>query len=62
MSTMVDYPDEWDTEALTRDFEVESFFYDICFVTRRADGVKGSLTFHRDPERNTRIYSNWSAV
>jgi hypothetical protein len=58
---MIDYPDEWDTEALTRDFEVESFFYDICFVKRRADGVKGSLTFHRDPERNTRIYTNWSA-
>lgn len=62
MSTMIDYPDEWDTNALTRDFEVESFFYDICFVTRRSDGVKGSLTFHRDPDTNTRIYTNWSAT
>lgn len=62
MSTMAGYPDEWDTEALTRDFEVDSFFYNICFVTRKADGVKGSLTFYRDEVTNTRIYTNWSAT
>jgi len=39
----------WDTEELTRDFEVLGFLAPFVVVRRRSDGVKGSLEFQHDP-------------
>lgn len=45
----------WTTDQLVADFNVRSFFYGVVFVTRRSDGVQGSLTFVHDPS-GPRIY------
>jgi len=39
----------WDTEELKRDFEVHAFAAPFVLVTRKADGVKGALTFQHLP-------------
>lgn len=39
----------WDTEELTKDFEVLGFMAPFVVVRRRSDGVKGSLTFQHMP-------------
>jgi hypothetical protein len=45
----------WDTEALTRDFEVIGFAAPFVVVKRRSDGVRGSLEFTHRP----RVYFGW---
>jgi hypothetical protein len=46
----------WDTEALTREFEVLGFAAPYVVARRRSDGVKGSLEFTHRP----RVYFNWT--
>lgn len=45
----------WDTAELQRDFEVLGFASPFVVVTRRSDGVKGSLEFTHSP----RVYFNF---
>ena len=45
----------WNTEELTRDFEVLGFAAPLVVVRRRADGKKGSLCFTHSP----RFYFGW---
>jgi hypothetical protein len=45
----------WDTEALRRDFTVHGFAAPFVIVTRKADGVKGTLEFTHSP----RLYFNF---
>ena len=39
----------WDTEQLAADFEVNGFMAPFVIVTRKSDGVKGSLQFQHHP-------------
>ncbi len=39
----------WDTSQLGVDFEVLGFMAPFVVVRRKADGVKGSLTFQHNP-------------
>jgi hypothetical protein len=39
----------WDAEELRRDFEVLCFAAPVVIVTRRVDGVTGSLEFQHHP-------------
>lgn len=39
----------WDTEEMQRDFKALGFGAPLIVVQRRADGVKGSLTFQHEP-------------
>ena len=39
----------WDTEELARDFDVKGFMAPFVVVTRKADGVEGSLEFQHYP-------------
>ena len=39
----------WTSEELARDFRVDSFLAPFVFVTRRSDGVKGTLEFVHSP-------------
>jgi hypothetical protein len=41
--------ERWDTAALGRDFDVHGFMAPFVVVTRKADGVKGSLEFTHYP-------------
>lgn len=41
----------WDTESLQRDFVVHGFLAPFIAVTRKADGVKGSLEFTHSPRK-----------
>ena len=45
----------WNTEEVTQDFRVVSFFAPFVFVIRRSDGKHGSLTFQDMP----RFYYNF---
>ncbi len=45
----------WDTEELTKDFEVIGFMAPFVAVRRRSDGKKGSLMFQHEP----RMYFNF---
>ena len=45
----------WTTEDMSRDFTVQSFMAPFVFVTRRADGVRGTLEFTHSP----RFYFNF---
>ena len=45
----------WDTQELTRDYEVLGFSAPYVVVRRRADGVRGSLEFQHAP----RFYFNF---
>ena len=40
---------EWDTAALQADFTVDFFAAPFVLVTRKADGVKGTLRFKHSP-------------
>jgi hypothetical protein len=51
-----EYGQVWDTEQLTRDFEVIGFMAPLVGVRRRSDGVKGSLEFQHGPPR---LYFNF---
>jgi hypothetical protein len=39
----------WDTDELSRDFEVTGFMAPFVVVKRKSDGVVGSLTFRHSP-------------
>jgi hypothetical protein len=39
----------WDTEELSRDFEVTGFMAPFVVVKRKSDGVIGSLMFRHSP-------------
>jgi hypothetical protein len=39
----------WDTDQLTNDFDVKGFMAPVVVVTRKADGVVGSLYFQANP-------------
>jgi hypothetical protein len=54
---LAEYGQVWDTEQLTRDFEVIGFMAPLVVVRRRSDGVKGSLEFQHRP----RFYFNFAA-
>lgn len=43
------YGQVWDTEELTRDFEVIGFMAPFVAVRRKSDGRKGSLAFQHRP-------------
>lgn len=43
------YGEVWNTEELSRDFNVLGFMAPIIVVRRKADGVKGSLEFQHQP-------------
>lgn len=45
----------WDTQGVQRDFTINSFFAPFVTATRKADNVKGSLTFCHSP----RFYFNF---
>lgn len=47
----------WNTDELRADFEVIGFSYGVCSVRRRADGVKGFISFQHSP----RFYYGFSA-
>lgn len=40
---------EWTTEQLRDEFEVLSFLAPFVFVTRKSDGVRGTLRFTHYP-------------
>jgi hypothetical protein len=46
---------EWDTKQLQEDFVVHSFLAPIVRVTRKSDGVSGTLEFTHSP----RVYFNF---
>lgn len=50
------YGQVWDTRQLAFDFVVIGFAAPYIVVTRKADGVKGSLEFQNGPPR---LYFNW---
>ena len=39
----------WNTEELSRDFEVIGFMAPFCTVKRKSDGAKGSIMFQHRP-------------
>jgi hypothetical protein len=39
----------WDTQELQQDFSVQGFAAPFIVVTRKADGVRGSLLFQHRP-------------
>jgi hypothetical protein len=43
------YGPVWDTEELSRDFEVKAFMAPLVVVTRKADRAEGSLIFQGSP-------------
>jgi hypothetical protein len=49
--------ERWDTAALARDFIVHGFMAPFVVVTRKSDGVKGSMEFLHSP----RWYFNFVA-
>ena len=45
----------WTTEEMSRDFTVQSFLAPFVFVTRKADGARGTMEFTHSP----RFYFNF---
>jgi len=43
------YGQVWDTQELSRDFEVIGFMAPLVVVRRRSDGKKGSVEFQHSP-------------
>lgn len=48
----------WDTEGVSRDFEIIGFMAPFCVARRKADNVKGSLMFCHSP----RFYFNFQVA
>jgi len=46
----------WTTDQVRELFDVHSFLAPFCFVTRKSDGVRGSLEFTHSP----RVYFNFT--
>ena len=53
-----EYGKVWDTKELLEDFHVKSFLAPFVFVTRKSDGVEGTLAFQNSP----RFYWGWNPV
>ncbi len=49
------YDQVWSTEEFSRDFTVLGFMAPYCVVTRKSDGVRGSVEFQHNP----RFYFNF---
>ena len=47
----------WTTAEMQEDFIVEGFMAPYVVVTRKADGVRGTMQFSHSP----RLYFNWQA-
>lgn len=43
------YGQVWDTQELSRDFEVQGFLAPFITVVRRSDGQRGSMLFQHYP-------------
>ena len=43
------YGQVWDTQELQEDFSVRSFLAPFVLVTRKSDGVRGTLEFQHNP-------------
>ena len=43
------YGDVWDTSELQETFTVLSFLSPFCIVSRKSDGVRGSVLFQHSP-------------
>ena len=48
----------WDTDEVSKVFEITSFFAPFCSATRRSDFAKGSLEFQHNP----RFYFNFQKL
>lgn len=48
-------------DQMLEQYDVEGFFYDLCLVTRKSDGVRGSLQYsmHENGEGYIRYYYNF---
>ena len=48
-------------DQMLEEYHVLSFFYDLCIVSRKSDGVKGTVRYtHTDgPAGYTRYYYNF---
>lgn len=53
-----EYGQVWNTEELSRDFEVLSFLAPFISVTRKADGARGAMMFQDRP----RYYFNFTTT
>ncbi len=47
------------TEEMLAEYEVLGFFYYLCIVRRKSDGVKGSLEFTDDAPHGVRKYHSF---
>jgi hypothetical protein len=47
----------WSTEEMQQEFDAIGFLAPLIVVSRKSDGVKGSLEFSHNP----RYYFNWQA-
>ena len=48
-------------DQMLEQYDVDGFFYDICLVTRRSDGVRGTLQYSAcdGPSGYARYYYNF---
>jgi len=44
-------------DEMLAEYDVEGFFYDLCIVTRKSDGVRGTLKFEDDYENGRNYHS-----
>jgi hypothetical protein len=51
------YGQVWSTDEMTRDFDALGFMAPFIVVSRKSDGVRGSLEFRHSP----RYYFNFQA-
>ena len=56
-ANLIDGEKKWTTQELTAEFSVHGFLAPFVSVTRKADGVKGTLEFTHSP----RFYFNFVA-
>jgi len=46
-------------DEMLAEYDVEGFFYNLVIVTRKSDGVKGSMEFFDDYVKGYREYHNF---
>lgn len=44
-------------DEMLAEYNVEGFFYNLCIVTRKSDGAKGSLMFDDDYENGRKYHT-----
>ena len=44
-------------DEMLAEYQVDGFFYDLCIVTRKSDGVRGTLKFEDDYENGRNYHS-----